>query len=137
MLDPHLPPPLPLPTDHAADHAAAALLGDGAALRDILALAGPDMAPRLLAQIATDLTLTATQLAPAIAQRDWPQIRAQSHVLISVAGTIGAMGLHAAACLLNTAAHDRDEPQIAALAPALTADLARLIALVDAQRAAP
>ncbi|AWB49359.1 hypothetical protein HYN69_13380 [Gemmobacter aquarius] len=113
------------------------LLGDGGTLRDILMLAGPDIAPRLLAQITADLTQTANQLRPALAQRDWPLIRAQTHVLISVAGTIGAMGLHAEACRLNTAAHLRDEAQTAALAPALMDDLSRLIALIDALGTAP
>lgn len=113
------------------------LLGDGATLRDILVLAGPAIAPRLLAQIAADLTQTADQLRPALAQRDWPLIRAHSHVLISVTGTIGAMGLHAEACRLNTAAHLRDEAQTAALAPALMHDLSRLIALIDAMGTAP
>lgn len=113
------------------------LLGDGGTLRDILVLAGPDIAPRLLAQITADLTQTADQLAAAFAQSDWPLIRAQSHVLISVAGTIGAMGLHGDACRMNTAAHLRDEAAVAALSPALMADLACLIAEVDALQAAP
>ncbi len=126
-------PPQSLPDGDPAT----ALLGDGATLRDILALAGPAIAPRLLAQIVTDLTTTADHLRPALANRDWPGIRAQSHVLISVAGTIGAMGLHGAACHLNAAAHDRDEAQVARIAPLLTADLARLIALVAAQGDAP
>ncbi len=112
----------------------AALLGDGAALRDILALAGPDIAPRLMAQIVTDLSATSTQLAPAIACRDWAQIRVQSHVLISLAGTIGAMGLHADACCLNDAAHAQDEALLATLAPSVTADLAALVAVVTARR---
>lgn len=112
----------------------AALLGDGAALRDILALAGPVIAPRLMAQIVTDLSATLDQLAPAITTRDWAQIRVQSHVLISLAGTIGAMGLHADACRLNDAAHAQDETRLAALAPRVTADLAALVTLVTARR---
>lgn len=113
-----------------------ALLGDGATLRGILALAGPEHAPRLLEQVVADLVRTAEQLAEALDGRDWNRIRSESHVLISVAGTIGAMGLHGAACLLNTAAHERDEAQVTALSPALTGDLAQLIDLVKAQRAA-
>jgi HPt (histidine-containing phosphotransfer) domain-containing protein len=109
------------------------LLGDGAALRDILALAGPDIAPRLLAQIVTDLSATSRQLAPALAARDWAQIRVQSHVLISLAGTIGAMDLHAAACCMNEAAHGQDEARLSSLAPSVTADLAALVRLVAAQ----
>lgn len=109
------------------------LLGDGAALRDILALAGPDIAPRLLAQIVTDLSATSRQLGPAIVARDWAQIRVQSHVLISLAGTIGAMDLHAAACGMNEAAHGQDEARLSSLAPSVNADLAALVQLVTEQ----
>ncbi len=106
------------------------LLGDGAALRGLLALAGPALAPRLCQQIVADLAATRAQLAPALAAGDRAQIRAASHVLISVAGTIGATGVHAAALALNEAAHGQDAARVAALGPGLLADLAALVTLV-------
>lgn len=129
----HHPPPPP----SARSAPETALLGDGATLRDILALAGPALAPRLLDQIVADLATTSSQLDHALHSQNCPQIRAQSHVLISLAGTIGATGLHAAACQLNEAAHAQDTSRIAALAPAIAADLTDLIALVALQRATP
>lgn len=112
---------------------AAALLGDGRALADILALAGPDMAPRILAQVRADLSATAEALRPALALPDWTAIRAQSHILISVAGTIGAMRLHALAIDLNTAAHAQDPRQTSAIAAPLMSDLDALTALLAAR----
>jgi len=110
--------------------AAAALLGDGRALADILAMAGPETAARILVQMHKDLDTTATQLRSALALPDWTAIRAQSHVLISLAGTIGAMRLHALAIDLNAAAHAQDPEQTAAIAAPLMADLDALTALL-------
>lgn len=112
------------------------LLGDGRALADILALAGPDMAGRMLRQMQTDLQGVAGALGPALDGADWTTIRAQSHVLIALAGTIGAARLHALAIDLNIAAHDRDAARIAALGSPVMADLAALSALITAREAA-
>jgi HPt (histidine-containing phosphotransfer) domain-containing protein len=108
----------------------AALLGDGRALADILTLAGPETAQRILRQMHADLSETAATLRPALAAANWNTIRAQSHVLISLAGTIGAMRLHALAIDLNTAAHAQDPGQTAALAAPLLSDLDALTALL-------
>lgn len=108
----------------------AALLGDGRALADILALAGPETALRILRQMHADLSETAAALRPALAATDWTAIRAKSHVLISLAGTIGAMRLHALSIDLNAAAHAQDPGQTAALAAPLLSDLDALTALL-------
>lgn len=109
------------------------ILGDSTALRDILVMAGPDTALRILHQMHIDLATTAAQIAPAITGADSTTIRAQTHVLISLAGTIGAMRLHGLAVDLNAAAHDEDADRIAALAGPLMADLTALIALLAAR----
>ena len=109
------------------------ILGDSTALRDILAMAGPDMAPRILHQMHLDLTNTAAELAPALAVADSATIRAQTHVLIALAGTIGAMHLHGLAVDLNSAAHAEDAATIATLAAPLMADLTALTALLAAR----
>ena len=121
---------------------APALLGDGRALADILALAGPDMATRILAQMHADLAGVSARLTPAIsaddhATPDWTEIRAQSHILIALAGTIGAPRLHALSVDLNGAAHAMDAPQLRAIAQPLQQDLASLIALLAARLPAP
>jgi hypothetical protein len=106
------------------------ILGDSTALRDILIMAGPETAPRILRQMHIDLTATAAQITPALNRADCATIRAQTHVLISLAGTIGAMRLHGLAVALNTAAHAEDADQIATLSTPLIADLSGLIALL-------
>jgi hypothetical protein len=108
----------------------ASLLGDGAALREIMALAGPDMAIRILEQMRTDLAGVAAALLPAISSCNWPTIRAQTHVLVALAGTIGAKRLHQLAIDANTAAHDQASARLADVAPLLLADLAALQALL-------
>jgi HPt (histidine-containing phosphotransfer) domain-containing protein len=93
-------------------------------------MAGPDTALRILHQMQIDLAATAAQIVPAIAAADSAVIRAQTHVLISLAGTIGAMRLHGLAVDLNAAAHDEDAARIATLAGPLLDDLTALIALL-------
>lgn len=106
------------------------ILGDSTALRDILAMAGPDMAPRILHQMHLDLAATAAELVPALAVADSATIRAQTHVLIALAGTIGAMRLHGLAVDMNSAAHAEDAVTIATLAAPLMTDLTALTALL-------
>jgi len=107
------------------------ILGDTSSLHDILVMAGPDTALRILHQMQIDLAATAAQIVPAIAAADSAVIRAQTHVLISLAGTIGAMRLHGLAVDLNAAAHGEDAARIATLAGPLLDDLTALIALLD------
>lgn len=108
--------------------AAAQLIGDGAALRHIVELAGPDLAPRILSQMQTDLAATSEALAAAVSRGDCTEIRAQSHVLISLVGTIGAKAMHSAACRLNEAAHAGDHATIAGLTAGLARDTVTLVA---------
>lgn len=109
------------------------ILGDSTALRDLLAMAGPETAPRILRQMHSDLTACAALLAPALATDERAMIRAQTHVLIALAGTIGAMRLHARAIDLNAAAHADDAAAITAQSGPLMADLTGLIALLAAR----
>ncbi|MCZ8334753.1 MAG: hypothetical protein O9328_10865 [Rhodobacteraceae bacterium] len=110
------------------------ILGDGKRLNDILALAGTETATFILRQMQTDLDGVTAGLSEALDSRDWTAIRTQTHVLISLAGTIGADRLHAAAIEVNTAAHDREEDRVAARAAPLLADLAHLRAALAAHK---
>lgn len=119
------------------------ILGTGKRLADILALAGPETAPLILRQMQADLLAVRTALAASVDRPatdsgagDWSAIRAQTHVLISLAGTIGADRLHAAAIDLNAAAHDRDVARTALLVGPLMADLAHLCDVIAARLAA-
>lgn len=107
------------------------ILGDNAALRDILAIAGPETTLRILRQVGIDFATVERRITPALAARDWTSIRAETHVLMSVAGTIGATALQSLAQNTNHAAHARDATQIDGLTPDLLQELARMIALLD------
>ncbi|TAG29110.1 MAG: hypothetical protein EAZ40_02920, partial [Rhodobacterales bacterium] len=63
---------------------------------------------------------------------DWDALREGSHILISLAGSAGALSLQTMAEALNTAAHAQDGAAAHALVPGLVAELDALIALVRA-----
>lgn len=89
-------------TDAGVDHAAFDRLMD---------LAGPQLAPDLLRQLAQDLTAVATALDPALGRGDVAGVRAQTHILMALAGSVGAQALYGAAVRLNRAAHLGDAPR--------------------------
>lgn len=103
---------------------------DAARLGRLLDLVGPDQAPALLTQLRIDLAACGEQISAARPGPDWNALRDASHVLISLAGSVGATGLHGMAQDLNATAHARDAAALARLLPALSTDLAALIALI-------
>lgn len=107
-------------------HAAAM---DSTALEHLLALAGPD-AGRLMEQLSSDLAAVERDLRLALAEADGAALRAATHVLISLAGTVGATELTAAARALNIAAHGADWPAAAKGIPPVLAGLAGLRAAI-------
>jgi HPt (histidine-containing phosphotransfer) domain-containing protein len=115
----------------------AALIGENAALRDILAIAGPETTLRILQQVGIDFTSVQSRLIPALAVCDWASIRAETHVLMSVAGTIGATQLQHLAQSANHAAHARSTTEIEALATDLRVELARMIDMITTHLPAP
>ncbi len=75
----------------------------------LCALAGAQMQQDLLFHLGQDLLNTESGLIAASAGApDWKALRAHSHVLIALAGTLGARAMQAAAQRLNAAAHDSD-----------------------------
>lgn len=96
-------------------------------LQDILDLAGPELAPTLMRQIRLDVTKVRDELAAHLPQNDTAVIRSASHVLISLAGTIGAPSLRAKAIDLNTAARSDAAAPLARIGAAVLADLEALI----------
>jgi hypothetical protein len=97
----------------------------------LLAMAGPDIAPKLVAQMAADLRALSIALAQGLALSDHEVIRAQTHVLVALAGSAGARGLEQGAQAMNLAAHHGDDTQISALGPGLLAGLGALIVFVE------
>jgi len=99
-------------------------------LDQLLALAGPETAPVLLRQLADDLDQCRTGTEAAARTGDWEGLRQASHVLISLAGSVGAMSLHGQAKALNAVAHAQDGGSLHGLLPPLLTELDALIALV-------
>jgi hypothetical protein len=105
---------------------------DPGRLRQLLDLVGPTEARAFLAQLDRDLSDCAGQLSAAAARQDWAQLRDGSHVLMSLAGSAGALALQSRAEALNTAAHDRNAAVLAEIYSHIAPDLNRLIDLVRA-----
>ena len=64
-------------------------------LRRLLDLVGPTEARTFLTQLDRDLSDCARSLAAATDRQDWPALREASHVLVSLAGSAGALALQA------------------------------------------
>lgn len=108
---------------------------DPTRLASLLQITGPDLAPELLARLNEDLTTTQDTLAAGADSADWKRIREGSHVLISLAGSVGALSLQAMSESLNAIAHAQDRDALASMMPPLEGELAALIRLVRATRA--
>lgn len=96
-------------------------------LQDILDLAGPDFAPTLMQQIRADVTKVRDELATNLPTTDHTAIRSASHVLIALAGTIGAPQLREKAITLNTAAHSGDRATLDCLGATILSELQALL----------
>jgi HPt (histidine-containing phosphotransfer) domain-containing protein len=103
---------------------------DPTRLGHLLDLAGPELAEELLARLTEDLTTTGEKLDLGAAGADWTLLREGSHVLISLAGSVGAISLQAMAETLNALAHRHDLDTLQTLMPPLTGELSALIDLV-------
>ncbi len=85
---------------------------DCSRVSELLDIAGPGSARELLVRLCADLARVKGALSAACPKLDQAQIRAETHVLISLAGAIGAGPLHSLAVALNAAAHHSDAGRI-------------------------
>ncbi len=92
----------------------------------LLELAGPDIAPEMLAQLTEDLRMQENGLPDAIAARDWAAVRSRTHVLLALAGSVGANALYRRLRMLNHAAHAADAGKAELLNDAVMRDLVLL-----------
>jgi hypothetical protein len=97
----------------------------------LLEMAGPEVAPELVAQMSADLRAVAMALSGGLSILDLAEIRAQTHVLVALAGAAGAHGLEAACQQLNRAAHVPDLGAVERLGPPVLTGLETLVAFVD------
>jgi HPt (histidine-containing phosphotransfer) domain-containing protein len=110
---------------------------DHAVFDRLMVLAGPETARDLLDRLVEDLQSVQQNLNTARHPPVWEALRTQSHILIGLAGAVGAHGLHKSAQDLNDLANDpAQQPALDPLLSRLTPTLAALIHFVQAQRTA-
>lgn len=97
---------------------------------------GQDMMDELLEKVVADLRQARVDLAAALSPLDRKPIRAASHILISVAGAIGATRLQHCARMLNTSAHEEKEATLPAEVRRCMDEIDAAVAFADGQRRA-
>lgn len=112
-----------------------ATLIDHRQFENLLGIAGPDSARELLFRLETDLRKVERGLIVGLAETILPEIRAQTHVLIALAGAVGAGRLQHLAEQLNSAAHDGGSPPARTVGAAALQQLDLLIQFISQERA--
>ncbi|UWQ16310.1 ATP-binding protein [Jannaschia sp. M317] len=118
----------PDPDDWAPERAPAL---SAITLAELMAAAGPDQGDVLLTRLKQDLALVDMDLSAALDGKDLAGIRAQTHVLLSLAGAVGALPTQEAARRVGHLARDGD---MEAIAIAVKVCLGRLSELRDELR---
>lgn len=77
---------------------------DGAQFIRLLELIGPQVGAELVIQLLADLQTARQALVQAFDPPDWASLRAHSHVLTALAGTVGAKRLQQLSEQMNTLA---------------------------------
>lgn len=96
---------------------------------------GPEMMAELLEKVAADLTTARDDLAAAQDVMDVNAVRAASHIVVGVAGAVGASSLQRCARHLNTAAHAGDDAATRDLIPPCIEQIDAAVAFTVAERA--
>lgn len=81
---------------------------DKRAFESLVQSVGPETAPLLLEKLEEDLKACKATLGKALTEGDVQEIRAQTHILMSLAGAVGAHETQTLARELNGAAHKED-----------------------------
>jgi two-component system aerobic respiration control sensor histidine kinase ArcB len=105
---------------------------DTARFLRLIDIAGPSLAPTLLAQLVEDLDTCQRHLTAALRRSDWDRMRQASHDLIALAGSCGAETLHDLARAVNANAHAQNLAPISAQLAHAETELAALIAVIRA-----
>lgn len=96
---------------------------------------GPNMMAELMEKVVIDLLSARAELSGALDPMDRAPLRSASHILISVAGAIGAVRLQSCARALNIAAHGEVSPDIATKVQACVDELDVAVVFAREQRA--
>jgi CheY-like chemotaxis protein/anti-sigma regulatory factor (Ser/Thr protein kinase) len=119
-------------TDVGSDIAMAELAEfDKAVFDRLLNIAGPEGRQELLDRLCADLRRTERGLVSGLGNMDFAAVRSDTHVLIALAGAVGAARLQALATALNAASHRRERSEIGALGPDTLLQTDRLIHFVE------
>ena len=105
---------------------------DAARFLRLIDIAGPSLAPTLLAQLVEDLGTCQRHLAAALRRSDWDRMRQASHDLIALAGSCGAETLHDLARTVTANAHLQNLAPIITQHAVIDSELAALIAVIRA-----
>ncbi|QIE54812.1 response regulator [Pikeienuella piscinae] len=97
---------------------------------------GDDAMPELLVRIESDLQTARTDISEAGANADLDLMARASHILISVAGTVGAARLQRQSERLNRLAEEQDADAAATLAEDALPELDNVIAFIASERKA-
>jgi len=88
---------------------------DNERLNRLLDISGPKGALELLDRLTSDLENIQQQIRQGVRNMDQAQLRSQTHVLISLAGAVGAEQLQNLARMLNSTVHKLDQDAISDL----------------------
>ncbi|MEM9148303.1 MAG: response regulator [Pseudomonadota bacterium] len=84
---------------------------------------GPEALPELLRKMALDIAAVRGRIEAGLAGQDPMVLRSATHVLVAVAGSIGATKLQYGAQCLNSAAHSGHSPDIDTLGRSVIAEI--------------
>lgn len=100
---------------------------------DLAEAIGPEALPDLLRKMAEDIISVRARLETGLARNDSASLRAATHVLIAVAGSIGATKLQYGAQCLNSAAHSHQTGDIDSLGPAIMAEIDAVLRFLNSK----
>lgn len=109
-------------------------LVDGSVFDRLMHMAGPDSKQDLLDRLVEDLQSVEVLLITAQHTPDWEVLRMQSHILIGLAGAVGAEGLQQLAQHMNALANDQRHAGLDRLMALVVPELTALIHFVQTQR---
>jgi two-component system, OmpR family, aerobic respiration control sensor histidine kinase ArcB len=101
----------------------------------LMEIAGPEASRELLDRLCSDLRRAERGLITGLAAGDRTTIRAETHVLIALAGAVGADRLQHLAERLNASSHRREDASRDETGQLALAQIDRLITFVEAERA--
>ena len=131
---PSAPGPDPQPEPPADDGAGPVV--DRATYDALCETIGPEMMSELLDKFVADLQSARSVLSGAMEPLNREAVRSACHILMSIAGAIGAVRLATSARRLNTAAQTADADEVLTIVSACVGEVDTAVAFARAERAA-